>query len=582
MFCSECGHEINDREELFCPECGTRIEWEPEEEAPVQAEAAPVVETPIETPAEAEVKGRAEDEITGIIFTNLDLLAKHLSESSANLREILEVFIREKKKFGVNYRLVDAGSYTYRKRGFLGKTKTVHLNLDSSLWDYMDILMDAHDKDAEEIEYMFIVGGDEVIPMPCIRHYVPGADDDDIDTDMIYGYPYGPDMAEDIASQKFFTYEPLYHVGRLPLPTDAEASMLVDYLARALEYSEGVPVDKAYGQCDPHWKKVSTLVSSDLTQCGLFRQLRLPEDFYYRGLILSPMITANNVDRVFSDDASLYYFNLHGGDAYDDCGYYGQPMTGGPCLPAIMPYNIHSCRVPNIVFSEACYGGRFIDLDMEHSMMMSGIFGNSLAYVGSSRIAWGEVDRSDSVNISCADILAIMFFNGILRGGTVAEALYLARAELLNSRTLGDPHVAASAVEFNLYGDPSIKLLVAEEGKVAKAGHKGMDATLVNKGSKIGCTVKKVSETGEMSILEMTRNAVDANIRQMHSMIDKYLYTNYNITPRQLDGIFSVDYANGEKGFIFNYDVDGSREMPCKVTVISDKAGEVQSVLARK
>ena len=53
-------------------------------------------------------------------------------------------------------------------------------------------------------------------------------------------------------------------------------------------------------------------------------------------------------------------------------------------LPAIEPEHMMTCEEPNIVISEACYGGRFIGLDKRHSMMLASLFTNTLAFVGSS------------------------------------------------------------------------------------------------------------------------------------------------------------------------------------------------------
>ena len=41
-------------------------------------------------------------------------------------------------------------------------------------------------------QYLFIIGGSDIIPMPCIHHYIPNdSNDDSIDTDMLYATPMG-------------------------------------------------------------------------------------------------------------------------------------------------------------------------------------------------------------------------------------------------------------------------------------------------------------------------------------------------------------------------------------------------------
>ncbi len=563
MFCSECGYEIKEKSIWFCPECGTQVEKE-----------------------ETLTKNFPSDKASGVIFTNIHLLAELLSITEQHLTKLLCAFIEEKNATGLSYKIVDAGNYTYQKKRFLGKVKTVHLNPNDSLWDYMDILMDVCDKEPNQIRYLFIIGGDNIIPMPCIRHFIIGDEDSDqdIDTDILYAYPYGQEIAEAIHNQILFTYDPLYHVGRLPLAEDAQFNDLKNYLERDIQYSDGIPVNVAYGQCDPNWKLISGAVSSDLTQRKLLPNLsqQLTSDIYHRGLILSPMITDENVDRVFNETASIYYFNLHGSNGKEARGYFGQTIDKKWCVPVIEPENMASCKAPNIVFSEACYGGRFIGFDKRHSIMMSSLFGKTLSFVGASRVAWGAIDKAQSdaneVEIAYADILANIFVHCVLEGHTVAEALYLARAVLLNSGQLGDPYAAASAVEFNLYGDPSIKMNL--QNKV----NKSIDAasTLVKKGSIIGCSVKNVTDKSKSSILEMAREAVDINIKQIHSTINDYLYSNYKIQPRELNNVFKINYANKKEEMLFEYKMDINQTLPGKLIVSTSSNGCIKKVYTSK
>ncbi len=599
MFCSECGNKITDRTILFCPECGTKVEWDDDiavgttaanagnsvkYEATEQSQTANTLHNTLDALKPGNTKSRdPEDLITGIILTNTMLLAGKLSVDREDLIGLLEDFIEKKSMFDVQYRLVDVSGYTFRKSGFLGRSKTVQLDLKSSIWDYMSVLMDAHDKNAQDIEYMFIIGGDDIIPMPMIRQYLPQSSDKTIDTDLIYAYPYGPEMGAAIENQQIFTYTPLYHIGRLPLPTDASASDLVDYLNRDLQYSDGIPLSWAYGQCDPHWKMVSSKVSAELAKCGMLPDLNgkvIPEA-HCNGLILSPIVDYQALHQVFTRNAALYYFNLHGSNAAEDRGYFGESLESEWCT-AIVPEHMTTCEAPNIILTEACYGGRFIDFDRNHSMVMSALFTNTLAFVGSSRIAWGCVDNGasspDEVGAGNADILSMVFFHALLQGGTVAESLYLGKAYTLNSREIGDPKCALTATEFNLFGDPTMKLKLENQ----KSGPITVDPTLIPQGKAVGCTYKCISEKKESSILDMVRGAVDENLKQMHSMVNDYLYSQYNIEPRSLDSIFRINYPGGKEELSFCYDNTTDEKHPNKIIVTTDAQGGVKDVLTSK
>lgn len=573
MFCPECGNRIEDQNIHFCPECGARIEQESNTE-----KKAPVKPHP---------QGMS---MHGLIFTNLNLLAEKTGTDEQSLMAIFDAFIRQKREYGISYKLVDAGNYTYRKSGFWGNSKKVHLKITSPLWDYMDILMDVHNGEqaaGDEIsQYLFIIGGSDIIPMPCIHHYIPNdSNDDSIDTDMLYAYPYGKEMITLLENQAAFTYDQLFFVGRLPLGEDASLEDLCGYLERDIDYSNGFPMNEAYGQCDPHWKKVSSYVANDLLNGNYFRDLSryLSPDHYYNRLLLSPMVVEGNLHQVFHTNASLYYFNLHGGEGLESRGYAGVMLNKEEygALPAIEPEHMMTCEEPNIVISEACYGGRFIGLDQHHSMMLASLFTNTLAFVGSSRVAWGAVDDASSpqsgVSVSYADIIAGYFISAILQGYTVAEALFIARSAVLQGTVPGDPHAALTVVEFNLFGDPMTTMNVRTN---LKSGNKTTSkTTLVDPNTKIGCTIEKIkTEKENGSILEQVRGAVNANIQQIHATIGQHLYANYGIKPRPVEEVLKIKYSNGQEEMKFNYDLTSERQIPTRFVVTTSSDGKIKSV----
>ena len=577
MFCPECGNHIEDLNAHFCPECGTKIEKDCHAEKHVNDTPHP--------------KSSA---VHGIIFTNLNLLAGKMRVDEQNLAAIFNEFIQQKQEYGISYKLVDAGNYSYRKSGFWGNTKTVHLKANNPLWDYMDILLDVHNAEqadgSEESQYLFIIGGSDIIPMPRIRHYISNdANDDSIDTDILYAYPYGKEMITLLESQEAFKYDQLFFVGRLPFGEDASIEDLCAYLERNIAYSHGFPINEAYGQCDPHWKKVSCCVASDLLNGNYLRDLGnyLSADYYYNRLILSPMVRAENLNQVFHTNASLYYFNLHGGEGRESRGYFGVMLNQEEhgALPAIVPEHMMTCEVPNIVISEACYGGRFTGLDKYHSMMLASLHTNTLAFVGSSRVAWGAIDTPSAsqseISISYADIIALYFINAILQGFSAAEALFIARSAVLQGTAPGDPHAALTIVEFNLFGDPLTFMNTPSSSEIGnKTIHKN---AFVPQDASIGCTIEKVETgSGSRSILEQVRGAVNTNIQQVHAAIDQYLYSNYGIKPRPVDEILKIKYKNGQEELKFNYDLTSERKIPTRLIVTTNTDGKVKSVYATK
>ncbi len=527
-----------------------------------------------------------------IMFTNIKSIALSMNVEQKVIKSILNKFIEEKSSIGLNYHLLDAGDYTYQKKGFWSSGKHVSLGPDNDVWEYMDVLGDFNEKITKETglapEYLFIIGGDNVIPMPCIRHYIKNdKHDDTIDTDLLYAYPYGEKVLALFENMEIFKYDQQFFIGRLPFGNDASIEDLYNYLYRDLEQTLGVELNEAYGQCDPNWKRTSTAVADEVIAGDYMRNYdgRLTDEHYFNRMILSPMVYNENVHQIFNTEAQLYYYNLHGGNAVRSKGYFGAIYGTNQTVPVIEPEHKRTCKNPNFVISEACYGARFIGLDKEHSMMLSSIHNKTMAFVGSSRVAWGAVDRNDTAaaGLSYADTLAKYYMKALMQGATAGQALYLARYSVLQSCHAGDLKAALTVTEFNLYGDPLMAMGVPREKisleKAVTPGTPFHDKNIV-----VGCDVEEVKCKGEeSSLLARIRNAVDNNIMQIHEKINRQLYASYGIEPRNIDSIFKVRYADGYQELEFNYVMsDKDAEIPVYMSVTSTDEGKITNVTTSK
>lgn len=590
MFCPNCGTKIEDYVR-FCPECGEHIEQATQYNENVQKNAT---------------KNSKESDdifISGIILTNTELLAKSLCADTNDIKALLQQFIEIKKQAGIRYFLADASSYTYyNKKGFLGIRKKVSLDTDSDVWDYTDILLDIHrhEKSVDDIisEYVFIIGGNDVVPMPCTKNYVAhNKENQTVDSDILYSYPYGKDMLENLENLEIFKHEYLFHVGRLPFGKDSTYDDLRNYLQRDIENTFGIPFTEAYAQCDPNWKNVSTRVAAESSLMETLRNFdgKIVAECYYNRLILSPYIDIRNIDQIFHTSAQLYYYNMHGSNVLELPFYFGESIKKDFCVPGIAPKHMSSTQTPNVVISEACYGARFIGLNKEKSMMLSSIHSNTLNFIGSSRVSWGATDKgTDSpynAVISNADILATVYINAIFEGYNMGQALLMARNAVFNSKEPGDPHTALTVVEFNLFGDPTLFMVASEALQNKAKGALQIKTTptekklLADKNDAVSYTREDVKneEDTSTSLLQQVRNAVNANITQIHEIISKELYATYGIEPRSADSIFKIKYADGRQTYHFNYkisDKNSDVQQYCSVTTSSD--GKIEYVLHSK
>ncbi len=585
MYCPECGSRIDDEDALFCPECGTRVrDEEPEMTVGVDESSAAGNDSFI-----------AQDNASyGLILTNISLLAKKLHVVESDVERLLQAFIEGKKEHGVMWHLVDAGNYTYHGKGMWNRQHTVRLTASDKLGAYMDVLMDVHRYERRngmpESQYLFIIGGDDIIPMPYVPHYFPDPDSDKtIDTDLLYAYPYGEEMLEALANRQIFCHEPLFMVGRLPLAEDATLNDFVGYLRRSIDNSRGIPVYGAYGQCDPHWKNVSARVAGDLIYSDLLpnREGQFPSAWYYHRIMLSPEIVDSTVERVLNTDATLYFFNLHGSNERESRGYFGQQPVHKAFYQVLRPDHLQHLRQPNIVMTEACYGARFIGLDKAHSMLLSAITAQTVAFVGSSRTSYGCIDPEagatpQNAGIGLADVLATAFMHALLQGYSVGQAFFAARCAVFKARP-DDLKTALTLVEFNLFGDPTLALAVPEYQKRVADNLKKSD--FMGTEDQLFCHVEtlKVTDHTQLSILNMVRNAVDTGVAQIRQSIAEHLYACYGIEPRPANKVLAMRYADGSEEMQFHYSAStDDKHVSCQYIVTTTKQGEIKEVYASR
>ena len=570
MFCPECGNQLDD-DMLFCPECGTKVEQESAKDA--------------------------EDSILikGILFTHIPNLARKLSVSPQDVTDLLDSFIRLKAEQGVLYRLADAGA---EPKGFFSRRR--NLTPDSPWHEYADILKQIHDEEMRKHEepstFLFIIGGEDIIPMPAIPHYLGNeASDADkkIDTDLLYAYPYGARMNEAICSGQLFFYDALFYVGRLPLATDAVFEDLAGYLQRVIE-NPVIAVDTGYGQCDPHWMKVTAKVTDRISREQLFPAYKpLPNNIAYSQLFLTPEVDPKVIGQVFNPHAQLLFFNLHGGAAKETSYFLGQSVKNEEDWRiAIFPAVVAACRQPNVIVTEACYGARFIGFDKAHSMLLSAMAANTLIYLGASRVAYGKPDPRDPsspVQMSNADIITGEFVNHMLDGLPAGAALFEARRSLHQASEIG-PVESTTLVEFNLFGDPTLFIMNQKMNKAATPAANNNIGTLFSPTTDT-CKLETVSipieeETRPMSLLAQVRAQVDANIAEIQSKISEQLYKEWGISPRKPVSMSRTTALNGQKGYEIQYDLDEQKKAPDGfynlLSVSSDLNGKIRSVRVTK
>ncbi len=579
MFCPECGSNIGEELMNFCPECGAKVSDVFKDYAapsnPPQQASAPV--------AVQEVKVSCW--MSGVVLTNIPLLAQKLETSTSKLTDAIEAFIKGKVKCGVKYELIDVANYKFRMR-----SKQASLKGGEQVSTYLEILKDAYDYAVKQGDkkwrYLFIIGSTDIIPMPTIPHYKTGNfSDKDIDTDIIYGYAYGADLMEKLKSETIFHDPQIYAVGRLPVGEDTTMGEVKDYLERAVKHANGIAMKSAYGQCDPHWKKVSEQVTKDCQLNTWLRNLdgRLKSEVYYNRLMLTPYVDKDNVEQVFDSASTFYYYNLHGSAARSTSGYVGEyPPHQRKYATGITPQLMEACELPNVVMTESCYGARHIGLKKAESMVLSSIYGNTLVFLGSSRIAWGKVDsgqQEGAVKVSLADTMVLAFANTMLSARSAGVSLLRARQSVFNENRASAER-AATLVEFNLFGDPTLSFAIAE----SKASNQDAVSNIAG-GEPTKYKVECLSEKGSgvvNSLLSMVRREVDRSLAEIQHKVGDHLYKHYGLPPRPVSQVLLITAPDGSKVLQFDYAETDTGELSTYYSAVTSERGDVLEVISSK
>ncbi len=579
-FCFKCGAPLRGTEK-FCPKCGQKLVpvTRPAEDG---RQAAAVSSQNAGRTSEEEIGKKRECSLHGIIFTDIKALAEMLGSDRKTVTGLLEQYSDLMADSDIDYSLVDVSDYTFRSKGAGRKGDRASFTRTSPWWDYQQVLYDiiCYEKENRlpESNYLFIIGGHEVIPVATINHYLAGDPDfedcdKDIETDILYSYPYGPHTQYSLESAEIYKQEMYFLPGRLPIPAGSDISYLVNYLQNAINCRNGLPVKKIYAQTDPHWKNLTAWLMEPYNKAGMLPdRSNISGKYSYGNVMLGPDITSEHIRAVMDTDTDFIYLNLHGSNNPASPGYAGEYPTNTCHYASIFP--VSAMEIPetcNVFIAEACYGGRFIGYDTMHSMIQAGLAHKTVIGMASSRIAFGGFDAPGGN----ADTICGLFTAYLLGGYRAADAFVMARKAFFREDGMLNPYEAATLAEFNLYGDPTLRAAaVGSDGsKVMKTGMQ-----IAPKDFPTGYKMETIKSTdGEASLLDRIRSAVDANIQAISAGIGEHLYKNYGLPPREPQTIKKIRYANGQQRLIYTYKNNDSSWV-----VTSTPDGKVETVMTSK
>lgn len=475
--------------------------------------------------------------LTGLILTNTQRLASILSSNKDKVYGVISSYVSSCNSY-IDWQIVDISDEIYA-------------DIDTTnWWAYIPILNDCYiGIGLQERSYcpLFIIGGDDVIPMPTISNPLNDLGREYLYSDMAYCFDSPNIRLEDYVSQK-----PRFAVGRLPLTRDWGLEGLTAYLSDCVDFAaNGIPIRGAAMTTTQSWLRASNVMMRDIPTVSL------SEDYVplNNGMIVSPDLDTSYremYDGYVHELKKIDFLvcNLHGDDDKEVPFFIGEDTSHSQYTIATQPSMLEE-TTPYIFNTVACFGGRYIGYKMDESMMLTALAYGTMLYCGSGEIALGGFDMEGNSE------LMMKLYNIYLHKG-IPAGLALIKAKQDYYRTChnddGDECAMFTILEFNLFGCPIIsmqpKLSADYEPRLL-----GYPITKKSQTSYRPKTIEVISGGAHKAedIHAYVRGLVDNNLSIIRQKVEVEVYQRLGLGKDNLQQVMRVSQDNREIGYQFLY-----------------------------
>lgn len=566
-FCPECGSRV-DAGNKFCPECGTCLSADPTQNADATID-------------------QSESECSdGILFTDTKTLAEKYGCNRNKVQALLRAFMTEAAEKEMHWQLLDAADYRQQ------------LGTDPSWLDYNELLSDYMREEGYSYGMqtpVFIIGGDDVIPIPMVEDTFGTSDTGQMPCDMCYCFPghffsdlWDGDRTIEISHVR-------NTVARLPLEDSRMQTSIEDDLEAyfnlcSLYYDDGIPADYVMMTSNSSWLPASRTMSEHLPLIYHTDDEDLVEDNMY----VSPPVAPDNDEAVepvsqSMGEAGMLLFNLHGAGQEGMSSFYSD--EGEAFSTDMLEYT--SARVFNTV---ACYGARYHGFERDDSMILSAFYHHGfLLYAGSLiPVPMTELDVPEGVEVhegSGSEHLMPIFCMEQYAGLPAGEAMMKAKLEYFNTfrHMEHDDFSMATMQMFSLYGNPMLRLQ-RNDDVLRRAAEVHVLPVLPQAKQNGPVRVKRMQRVmlkndSSSSLLSDIRGAVNSNLDAIHAAIANDLYAKLGLEPRTLHHVDEYSIPNGdgsyEKGYMYGYENE-DRAFANKTWVEVSDQGKIKRIFKTK
>lgn len=553
----------------------------PQPEAVQMASEARTADEPIDQPDPLE-------DHYGIILTDGNALARKYGCSIQEVYDVFNDFIQNAYDQQMYWTFLDISQYgldsTHETPSWIECNEAVSRCIaDNNLTAGPDL-------------HLFIIGGDDVIPIPRVEDPWPYGGER-IPTDTCYAFEgtYIVDLL-DSRDSDFTVGCARNNVARLPLEdgqldTDIRSDIGAYFNISGM-YGGGIPVGNVLMISNRDWIPASCTMTQHLP---LLYNTDDPE-LIRNGMYISPKLLTEDSESLSIyckslDKADMLMFNLHGANEEGMCGFYSEDEAFNPSL-----LNQGRARVFNTV---ACFGARYAGYKRNDSMLLSALYGGGvLLYTGSlipvPMFSNEETDEARQLLLNPgtgSEVLMRLYPLYQFKGMTGGKAMLQAKCDYFNMcrHVEDDSFSMSTALMFCLYGNPMLHVRRREYVVESALQNDAMPpAPIKADGSPLKKTMRQrllQKDKSNQSLIDQIRGYVDENLNAIRNMVEQHLYQQLGLKPETLDSIDQVSRptidGNYETGYSFNYH-DASRQYGADTFVEVDAQGKTKRIYTTK
>lgn len=480
---------------------------------------------------------------TGLILTNTQRLADVMGEKHSDVMETLISYVNRSKSY-INWVLVDAYDPMYA-------------DMDKENWQtYAAILNDYYfGLGLKESGYfpLFIIGGENVIPMPAAHNPLQASGREYLSSDMLYCF----DVRNGYSEIQLVRERPRFAVGRLPIANEYTLVDLQNYLEDCLARTqEGIFVRGAAMTTTESWLHASKEMMRDIPTASLSEEY-VPLN---ERMIVSPLL-----DTSFQEMYDGYVHelkkvdflvcNLHGSDEPGYPQFFGEDKEGTKKTIATQPSMLEQ-TCPVIFNTVACFGARYTGYEMDDSMLLTAMAYGTLLYCGACDTSFGGPEEDGVAREGRSELLMKLYNIYLHQGQPAGMALLKAKQDYYRTCHTFDSDERAmfTILEFNLFGCPILAMQpeLPEYYRPTLLNNRIIENQSVTYQPK---TVKPVWNSAYQAedIHAYVQGLVDNNLTIIRQKVEKEVYQRLGLGKDRLRIVLSMSLNNREIGYQFVY-----------------------------